>query len=324
MAASGEVIERMSTVSRLLSYQRNSNIETNDAISNIKNALPPDYSEEIDSVLTLVSGSRVVASQDSRLSGIMLELATCVEKENASLEKLFLGTQRQISEAIITAKEFWSGFNSILSYVSSICVIAAVVIPIFMSKILPMFAGIFSDMDAELPEFTRFIFGHKEVIFLIIGVLLLVVLVAFLSSFHIKRCIERFKALNPICFYIPGIKTFSEIYSYHLFVHYVKALLASGVSEDLSFNTATELSGLNQKRIHRFKIWYQAAKAATKVHCLVEEIDFQAKNSLTLVNAEVVLLREKMTIGIQVATGILIGSMVIAMYLPIFSIGSIV
>lgn len=322
MSVSGETIERMSTVSRLLSYQRNNNVETAIAIGNIKNSLPIDYAGEIDSVLTLVSGSRVVASQDSRLSEVMLKLATCVEKENASLEILFLDTQSRIKEAIITAKEFWSGFNSLLSYVSSICVIAAIVLPIFLIKIIPTFDNMFSDMGAELPEFTRLIFGNKELIFAIIVILLLVVIVAFLSSFHIKHCIARFKTLIPVCFYIPGIKTFAEIYSYHLFVHYAKALLASGVSEDVCFKTATDLSGLNQKRIHRFKTWYQAAKAATEIHCLVEEMDFQAKNSLALVNAEVIRLRENMTIFIQVATGILVGTMIIAMYLPIFNLGS--
>ncbi len=324
MSANGNTIERMSTVSRLLSYQRKNNVETADAISKIKNALPVDYSEDIDAVLMLVSGNRVTHGQESRLSGAMSKLAACVEKENASLEKLFLETQNQIKEAIITAKEFWSGFNSILTYVSSICIIAAIVLPIFIFKVAPVFSGFFSEMNSDLPEFTRFVFGNKEIFVGVIVLLLIVVIVSFISSLHIKRCISRFAALHPVCFYIPGVKTFSEIYAYHLFVHYVKALVNSGVKEEVSFQAAADLSGLKERRLSRFNTWYQAAKAATLINCLAEEVEFQSKNSIALVNTEVVRLRENMTIGIQVATGLLIGTVIIAMYLPIFSIGSVI
>lgn len=319
-------MDRLSVVSRMLAYQQNQGESITSALAKAKSSLPAHYNDSVEVISKIVAGDEevVFTGYGAESFEIFTVLAGLIRKENGDVNQLFTETKECIREAVSQAREYWSGFNSLIAYLVVVSVLAIMVISIFMIKVLPGFEELFTTFGAELPTLTRFILVNDSIFMLVTGVLMLWVLLCVVSSYHIRKQIAQLRPLSVIFRWIPGIRSLDNIYSYFLFVHFANALTNARVEEGASFNHAKDLSTLTDKKAAKFVIWWEAVKSARKMGVMEQEIGYQVSQINTLFSRQMILLRESMTLITQISLGLLIGLFVIAMYLPIFMIGSVV
>lgn len=324
MITNESAMDRISVVSRMLAYQQDQGESMVSALAKTKSSLPAHYGDSIEAIKNIV-----IENEEVVLTGygagpfrIFTILAGLIRKENGDVSQLFIGTKECIREAVIQAREYWSGFNSLIAYLVAVFVLAVMVISIFTTKVLPGFEEVFSNFGAELPTLTRFILVNDSMFMLVAGILTLGVLLCVVSSYHVKKQVAQLRPLSAICRWIPGMRSLDNIYSYFLFVHFANALTNARVEGGASFNHAKDLSMLTDKKAEGFAIWWEAIKAAQKIGVMDQEIGYQVSQINALFSRQMILLRESMTLITQISLGLLIGLFVIAMYLPIFMLGS--
>ncbi len=77
-----------------------------------------------------------------------------------------------------------------------------------------------------------------------------------------------------------------------------------------------------RKNRYDFYVGWEAIKLAGELNALSDEIQYQSQQVGSLFNRQMIETREVLTLATQLFLGMLIGAMVIAMYLPIFLLGS--
>ena len=326
MITSESSMDRISVVSRMLAYQQEQGQSFDVALSKAKSSLSPDYLDSIAVVENIVSGKddlRFVGYGDSPFN-TFAELANIIRKEGGDVSQLFLGTKECIKEAVVQAREYWSGFNSLIVYVVFVFVLAIMVMGIFSVKVLPQFAETFSNFGAELPALTRFILLNDNIFLMVVCILGVGVLLCVLASYHIRKRVNQLRPFSVFFRAVPALRSLANIYSYFLFVHFAHALISAGVKEERALNHAKELAKLHDKSTTGLSSWLEAASSAQKMGVLGREVQYQLSQVNILFNRQMILLRESMTLAVQVFLGVLIGLLVVAMYLPIFMLGSAV
>lgn len=319
-------MDRISVVSRMLAYQQAQGKSVESALISAKSSLPTHYEDSIEAIKNIITGDKnvVFTGYGAGPFKIFTTLARLIRKENGDITQLFMGTKECIREAVVQAREYWSGFNSLIAYLVVVYALAIMVIAIFTIKVLPEFEEIFSEFGTELPALTRFILVNDSIFILIAGILTLGLLLCVISSYHVRKQVAQLQPLSAIYRWIPGMRSLDAIYSYFLFVHFANVLTNARVEEGASFNHAKDLSMLTDKKAAKFLIWWEAVKSAQNIGVMRQEIDYQVSQINILFSRQMIILRESMILITQISLGLLIGLLVIAMYLPIFMLGSTV
>ncbi|MBB6521919.1 hypothetical protein [Pseudoteredinibacter isoporae] len=324
MITNESAMDRISVVSRMLAYQQDQGESMVSALAKTKSSLPAHYDDSIEAIKNIITGDEdvVFTGYGAGPFRIFAVLAGLIRKEDGDVSQLFIGAKEYIQEAVIQAREYWSGFNSLIAYLVVVFILAITVIAIFTKKVMPGFEEVFSNFGAELPTLTKFILVNESMFMLVTGILTLCVLICVASSYHVRKQVAQLRPLSSICRWIPGVRSLDDIYSYFLFVHFANVLTNARVEGVASFNHAKDLSMLTDKKTSKFSVWWDAVKAAQEVGVLDQEIEYQVSHINTLFSRQMILLRESVTLITQISLGLLIGLFVIAMYLPIFMLGS--
>ncbi len=188
MITNEKTVDQLAMVSRLLAYQREKGESTASAIKALNAKLPEHYGPSIHTVEGLLKGDDVVLTGYSAGPFELLsKLITIVRKENGDVGQLFVSTQETLRDAMVRAREYWSGFNALISYLVFVFSLAIVVISLFTIKVLPQFSDTFFNMGHELPEFTQLILANDVIFGLIVAFFIVCVLLSVACSYHIKK-----------------------------------------------------------------------------------------------------------------------------------------
>lgn len=326
MITNESAMDRLSLVSRMLAYQQAQGDSLASAITKTRLNLPRQYADSIDAIENIVSGDKkvVFTGYGTGPFEIYTALAKTIREERGDVSQLFIGAKDCIREAVVQAREYWSGFSALIVYLIVVLVLAMMVVGIFTIKVLPGFAEVFSGFGAELPALTKFVLQNDSIFTLITVVLMLGVFLCVACSYHVRKQVAQLRPLTYSFRWFPGGRSLDHIYSYFLFIHFVNVLTIAGVKQTASFQHAKDLARLTDKNTATLPLWWEAIQAAKEMGVLDQEIQYQIAQINVLFSRQMILLREAITLLAQISLGLLIGLLVIAMYLPIFMLGSVV
>lgn len=324
MITNESAMDKISVVNRMLAYQREQGESLDSAIAKLKSSLPANFAGSIEAVEKMIKGDEDVAFTGYGAGPFKLftVLAGAIRKEGGDVSYLFSGANDCFKEAVVQAREFWSGFNSLISYLVIVFFLASSVIGIFTIKVFPQFAETFDSFGADLPAFTLFILQNDSMFILITGILALGTLLCVVASYHIRKQIAKLSPLSSFFRVVPRLRTLDDVYSYFLFIHFAKVLTSAGVKDEAVFSHAKGMAKLTDKKVEKLTLWWDALKSAQVLGGMEKEVQYQASQINALFTRQMILMRESLTLVTQLSLGLLIGLLVIAMYLPIFVLGS--
>lgn len=326
MFATESALDQIALVSRILAYKQSHGQELPSALAELRSTLSGEYSNSIDALENILAGDDSVALVGYEAGPLRMfnTLASIIRQEKGDASRLFIGTRDGLRDAMAVAREYWHEFNAIFIYVITVLAVTIIVMGTFSIKVLPTISTVFSGVNQQLPAFTKFLISNYLILPALMAILMLFVIGFVACSYHIRKKVAQFFPLHSVLRRIPGLRGLNAVYSYYLFIQYVRALTSAGVKPDAAVRHAEELSKIDQVMNDDIAAWRQAIVASASMGVLEDEIGYQCQRYGSLFNRKMIETRDFMTVAIQFFIGIFIGALLIAMYLPIFMLGSVV
>ena len=265
-------------------------------------------------------------------------------EQSGSLETIFdrIATYREKSEAL-KAK-----IKKALVYPASVIVVALVVTIILLVFVVPQFEAVFKDFGAELPAMTQFVVSLSEIVqeyFLYVAAGFIV------AGWLFKRAYSKSQNLrdkvDAISLKVPVIKEILNKAAVARFARTLSTTFAAGVPLINALESAAGASGNAVYRDAIFRIRDEvtsgmqmntAMQSQDLFPTLAEQMVFigEESGSLDDMLAKVASIYERevddlvdnltalLEPMIMVVIGVLVGGLIVAMYLPIFSLGKVV
>ena len=288
-------------------------------------------------------------------------LATALNQHPKQFDSLFCalieageysGSLDIMLERIATYKEkseqLKSKIKKTMKYPIAVIAVALVVSLILLLKVVPVFSDLFESFGSELPAFTQFVVSISKVLQQWWGLLLVLTISAIVGFFHAKNNSTKFvgfidRALLKLP--IVGAITYQAIIArfsrtlattYSAGVPLLQALdsTASATDNQLYYQATQQIkqdvaTGQPLNAAMRSSQLFptlaiQMVSIGEQSGCLDEMLDKVAVYYENEVDNAVEGLTSLMEPIIMVILGLLIGGLVIAMYLPIFQLGSVI
>lgn len=265
---------------------------------------------KIGSYHTLVSLVNLLASSEANIKGSLKALNQCLTVNRNNANKL------------------WKGIKGLAIYLVVILSLALTCTGIYTIKVLPQFQDMFGSMGDALPDFTILVMRFSEFLmnwwFLIMPLFILLIY----QLFRLGTKISSLEPLNKALIFIPGVRNLYTLHFKYLLICYSHILIAGGMESKKALNEALDLLNKDSttKPFDAFKkdnslsdisIAYEIGTLTSEIEYQFENVEYEYLNELTRI-------REKITLFSQLTLALVVGSIVIAMYLPIFQMGQVV
>lgn len=270
---------------------------------------------------------------DNGLSEISSLIATLYQHK-CSPEQAVPALSQSLSIDQNYMSQIWKGLKSLVSYVISVVLVVCVCLSIFSTKVIPQFEDMFSGFGTQLPEFTRFVMQGTHAIGDIWPILILVGAVLYLVS---KKRLSKLGGLNPmnrLWSRFPFTRNLYRTHFRYLLICFTHILIKGGLKPKVALESALKLLDSKMTDIKQSSapknlpdILIETAELnsiadAYQIDTLSREVEFQ----LTRIEQDylqvIANLRERLSSIIQIVLGLMVGGIIVAMYLPIFSMGS--
>ncbi|MFT6908325.1 MAG: type IV pilus assembly protein PilC [Oleiphilaceae bacterium] len=270
---------------------------------------------------------------DNGLSEISSLIATLYQHK-CSPEQAVPALSHSLSIDQNYMSQIWKGLQSLASYVISVVVVICICLSIFSTKVIPQFEDMFNGFGAQLPAFTEFVVQGTNAIGDIWPIIILIGAALYMVS---KKRISRRGGLKPMHRFwsqIPFTKNLYRTHFRYLLICFTHILIKGGLDSKVALESSLRLLGSkitdieqtsaskNLPEILKETAELKSIADAYQIDTVPREIEFQLariEQDYLLVIAN---LRERLSSIIQILLGLMVGGIIIAMYLPIFSMGS--
>jgi len=303
------------------------------ALQQLSDASPDEYSEDIDYLRRLLDGSEGQQQRkDNNPYRVIQKLLPAV---GSSSETLFREFVAYVQQSRIVFETYWAGVMGLISYLSAIALVALMVAVLFANSVIPAFQDMFVQFGSELPEFTRvvFAFGNAGLpAFALLLAAAVALVVFFVRLFH--RRIQTMSPLPRWPKWTPVVGEMARTYNFGLFLNYARILRQCGVEpqravtdaatlthQDASLSLDTLKSGVHSRE--QFPALTELG-IATRLGHFDAELSHQCEQHLNTLTLALSNTRDRFSVFLKLALYLLIGALVVAMYLPIFKMGSVI
>lgn len=323
-------VENITFASRQLTHllQRT---DRDTALDDIRRTCGPDYATDVERLRKLLTATPPgTGEQQATPYAAFAELASVVDERERS--HLFARFVRYAGELRGALHAYWTGFMNMVVYLAALCAVAGIIAAIYALYVLPSFSQLFSTMGSSLPDFTNLVFSP-------VGLPLPLVAAAGVAVYATSFVLvlrRRTKQLRPLPAWLgnlPMIGLAARTYNYGLFINFARLLMSGNVPVERAVDTAAERA--NQPSDARYDSLTTATHhsrdrpltelgMAARLHTLEPELDFQCDRHPEYLVDRLLRFREQFGLALKVLVYALIGSLVVATYLPIFQMGSVV
>lgn len=258
------------------------------------------------------------ASYDSlaKLSGLLsLSGASIKDSLKAMIECLRVNQNN--------AYQVWKGLKTLATYLVVVLALVVICTSIYTLKVLPQFKEMFDSLGGELPAFTASVLGASELLmqwwFAIIPVILLLVYLLF----NIAKKVTALEPISPSMMLIPGFNPLFKLHFKYLLISYTHILMSGGMQGKIALSKSLEVLAKSIDFLKKDEA-FEDLMVAYELDTLAGEIQFELGDIEHQYLAELAQLREKIMLFSQTFLALIVGTIVIAMYLPIFQMGQIV
>lgn len=222
-------------------------------------------------------------------------------------------------------QELFSSFKSNLNYVSSLLIIFLLISILLATKVFPSFVGLFEGVSANLPAFTKAILTilnvHNPLFYILMFIMLILIYINFKLSRRKNLNLKKIKFVK----YLPFV---SSIYKDLHKIEHFEYLSAFSEHIGNSTNILNDPLFLSEDQIN-WKILYPK-KEQSKLTLSIQANTFEQEKKIlgqeiTQETTEKILNQlNNLASSFYTLAVILIGTLIISMYLPIFKMGSVI
>lgn len=329
---SSKSTENLAFVSRQLANLMEER-SVDEALDRLSNASPDEYSSDIAYFKGLLEGSE---ESKPRLGPNPYDaLAKLMPTVSSARDTLFREFVAYVQQSKIIFETYWAGVIGLIWYLAAVSGVALVVGFVFSTSVVPSFGALFDDFGKALPDYTQAVFNFGDVgipTFAVVLALTVGLVVYFVSLFH-KR-IQQMAPLPKWPKWAPILGRIAETYNLGLFLNYANILRKCGVdptvavadaaaasnqSEELSLDSLT-----NEVRAHRQSQALTELGIAARLGNLDAELSHQCEQHVSNLTLALVEARDRFSLVLKIVLYLFVAALIIAMYLPIFKLGSVV
>lgn len=327
---SSESTERLAFISRQLSYLL-AEQQLEPALKRLSEASPPQYSQDIEYLRRLLAG----LPEDGRTPGpnpyrAMAKLLPAVPASKGAFFREFV---EYVQENKIVFATYWAGVVSLIGYLAAVSLVALVVAIVFGVFVMPTFDDMFRSHGSALPEFTQAVLAFGEAGIPLFAAML--ALVAGLVAFFATQFHRRIRQLRPLPrwpTWAPVIGKLAGLYNLGLFLNYARMLGRSGTDKDRAVREAAAAANqtgslsyesLSEGDFAQTSVLAELGVAARLGH-FDSEINYQCEQHLGQLSLALVEARDKFSLILKTALYVFVAALLVAMYLPIFKMGSVI
>jgi len=329
---SSRVSDNLAFVSRQLSsLLKKNDVET--AFKRLSEESGPHYQADIESLKALLTDSATAAPALG--PNPYRTLASMMTEVQGSKDKLFRKFVDFVQQNKVVFETYWTGVVGLMFYLAALSAQAVAISVIFGIYVLPSFSTMFSGFGTALPDFTRqvFAYGAAGVPVVIIVLVVIVGLSAwFVTMFH--RRIQRFEPLPRWPTWVPLASKISTTYNFGLFVNFANMLVQCGVPAARAINFASAHTNQPPEIDHDKMIdsgtpfgdmpAFEELAIAARLGHIDSELDHQCEQHLARLSTALVETRERFSIVLKIVFYFFIAALIVAMYLPIFKMGTVI
>jgi hypothetical protein len=283
------------------------------AAQNLRTALPDGWHWAVAELESTISGAG--APPRSRQLANLLAIAA---DAGVSRERAFTAYESAARDPRDGLANALAGGTTLGTYLALLAFMLVIVSGIYSLFVLPQFRVMYESFGARLPLFTETAIGTG---WLIVPVLLLVIaaVVLYLVGLSkVKHRLEMLEPMRPLLGRVPGLKGWASDHDMTLWLRYFALLLDAGATPEAAAAAATKLAG--DPADHRPRLLSGAATLGRLREEVQRLIDEDARDALVRFEEP----RNALVLAMRVIIYLIVSGLVLAMYLPIFKLGSII
>lgn len=329
---SSKSTENLAFVSRQLAYLMEER-PVDEALDRLSDASPEEYASDVAYFKGLLEGSE--EPKPGLGPNPYNALLKLLPSATSARDTLFREFVAYVQQSKIIFETYWAGVIGLIWYLAAVSAVALVVGFVFSTSVVPSFGAMFNDFGEALPDYTQAVFNFGNVgipTFAVVLALTVGLVVYFVSLFH-KR-IQQMAPLPRWPKWAPILGRIAETYNLGLFLNYANILRRCGVdatvavadaatasnqSEDLSLDSLT-----NSVRAHRQSHALTELGIAARLGNLDAELSHQCEQHVSNLTLALVEARDRFSLVLKIVLYLFVAALVVAMYLPIFKMGSVV
>lgn len=229
----------------------------------------------------------------------------------------YVRAERTVRPALLAAL---AGAATFGAYLAFLVLILAVVVGVYAIVVLPQFKAMFDMFDMPLPAMTVAMIGSHWILLPMLGLILLAVVFYFLGLDKLKRRLFSLQPIRPLLRWIPGFGSWARRYDTGFWLRHYAIFLDAGLAPDAARTAASRHAGEPPAADHRQPLLASAAQLGRLREELAEQLERDRQSTLEQFERP----RNLVVILVRAAIYFIVGMYVIAMYLPIFKLGTII
>ena len=306
-----------------------------EAFARLTQGSPDSYMPDIQRLRKIVEGSRtdevpLGANAYATLSKLIPEMT----RSGGDRITLFVEFNRYLRRVSAIYQTYWAGMLGMLWYLATLLGIAVLITSVFVTTVAPQFKTLFGSLGATLPPITDAIFMSGSLPGLLLGVAIVFVATLIYLAILCQRRLQQLAPLRPWPRWFPFFGELVQTYNRGLFLNFARLGVLSGVDANRALQIAASLtcqqSGIDYSTLAAANpdtiedsVVGELAIAA-RIDNLNGEIEFQCEQQFGVLAEALVNARERGGLIIKLILYLLIGTLIVAMYQPIFEMGSVI
>jgi hypothetical protein len=284
------------------------------AAQNLRAALPDEYHWAIGEAESTLCGRA-----DSRASAQITALLEAARANGVSAERTYAAYDAAARDFRSGLAPALAGATTLGTYLAMLSFLLVIVAGIYTIFVLPQFRAMYEGVGAQLPRFTEFVIGSVWLLVPVLALLVAAVVLFLVGVSKVKARLRALEPMQPLLGRLPGIKAWAHDHDVSLWMRYVALLLDAGATPETAAAVATKLAG-EPGRDHRPRLLSSAATLGRLREELARLLDEDAREAAERFEEP----RNGLVIGLRVLIYLIVSTCLVAMYLPIFKLGSII
>lgn len=304
--------------------------ELEPALVRLADAAPPKFASDIEQLRAVLSGPVPPMLGASPLATLLKLMPAAGAKRTAVFQR-FVDYVEQ-NRAVFRA--YFRSVLGLVVYLTLVGFIAVFVTTLFVRFIHPQFAALFASMGQSLPAVTQFVFGAAgtRAVLLCMPILLLIGLGIVATVVTVRR-VESLEPLPSFVSRVPILGRLARTYNHGLFLNFARILKHAGVDDALAVDAAATAAGstpsmslgslveLPPNVAHGRAL--EQLGIASRLDVFERELSVQCEQHIEELIHELAHVRDRFALVLRVAVFVYIGVLVVAMYQPIFMLGTL-
>lgn len=246
-------------------------------------------------------------------------LLAVARAQGLSVERTFAAYARSVERARAGFAGVFTGAMSLGIYLSMLAVILMLVVGVYALVVLPSFRTMFEQFGQPLPAYTAAMIGNNWVLAPALGLLVAALALYFLGLARLKERMHQMQPVLPVVHRVPGMRQWARAHDTSLWMRYYALFLDSGAQPEVAGRAAADLAGAPEGN-HRPDLLEGAAKLGRLRAELARLLDADAREATERFERT----RNTVVLALRLYVYVLLSGYVLAMYLPIFKIGTVV